>query len=82
LYNIIPWIKILSAFISICFKVLRKDKWNIFCNIKICQNNLIAGVFLLNTYKSRDEVPIREKWNLADIYPDLDQWEKEYQEIE
>lgn len=36
----------------------------------------------MNTYKSRNEVPIEEKWNLGDLYSDIDQWEKEYRQIE
>ncbi|TCN27115.1 oligoendopeptidase F [Mesobacillus foraminis] len=36
----------------------------------------------MNTYKSRNEVPIEEKWNLGDLYPDIDHWEKEYGIIE
>jgi oligoendopeptidase F len=34
------------------------------------------------TYKSRVEVPESEKWNLADIYPDLSDWEHDFQKVE
>ncbi|MFK9093605.1 oligoendopeptidase F [Bacillus salipaludis] len=34
------------------------------------------------TYTSRNEVPIHEKWNLADIYADISKWEQDYQLIE
>jgi oligoendopeptidase F len=33
-------------------------------------------------YKNRTEVPLEEKWNLADIYPDTGKWEEEYKQIE
>ncbi|MCL6573182.1 MAG: oligoendopeptidase F [Bacillus sp. (in: Bacteria)] len=33
-------------------------------------------------YINRNEVPIHEKWNLADIYADMSQWENDYQQIE
>jgi oligoendopeptidase F len=34
------------------------------------------------SYTNRNEVPIHEKWNLADIYADINKWEEEYQQIE
>ncbi|GLB61291.1 oligoendopeptidase F [Cytobacillus sp. NCCP-133] len=34
------------------------------------------------TYKNRNEVPENEKWNLEDIYPNLDNWEDDYQQVE
>jgi oligoendopeptidase F len=34
------------------------------------------------SYKNRNEVPIHEKWNLADIYADMSKWENDYQQIE
>ena len=34
------------------------------------------------TYKTRQEVPEQEKWNLNDLYSDLRLWEKDYQHIE
>jgi len=34
------------------------------------------------TYKSREEVPDQEKWNIEDIYSSVEQWEKDYQYIE
>lgn len=36
----------------------------------------------MTTYKNRNEVPIQETWNLADIYPTISKWEEEYQLIE
>ncbi|WP_227939440.1 oligoendopeptidase F [Alkalihalobacillus deserti] len=36
----------------------------------------------MKAYKSREEVPLNEKWNLADIYPDLSEWEKDLQLVE
>ncbi|KAB7706180.1 oligoendopeptidase F [Bacillus aerolatus] len=36
----------------------------------------------MTTYTSRNDVPIHEKWNLADIYADLSKWEEDYQRIE
>jgi len=36
----------------------------------------------LITYKTRQEVPEQEKWNLNDLYSDLRLWEKDYQHIE
>jgi oligoendopeptidase F len=33
-------------------------------------------------YKSREEVPLEEKWNLADIYEDISHWEKDLQSVE
>ncbi len=34
------------------------------------------------TYKSRDEVPLSEKWNLEDLYVNLQKWEDDLQLIE
>jgi oligoendopeptidase F len=34
------------------------------------------------TYKNRNEVPENEKWNLKDIYPSMEKWEEDYQQIE
>ncbi|MBY0095951.1 oligoendopeptidase F [Mesobacillus maritimus] len=34
------------------------------------------------TFTERNEVPEQEKWNLADIYSDLNQWEEDYRKIE
>ncbi|MFC0562404.1 oligoendopeptidase F [Halalkalibacter alkalisediminis] len=36
----------------------------------------------MTTYKSREEVPLSEKWNLEDIYPDLSEWEKDLKSVE
>ncbi|MGZ4160311.1 MAG: M3 family oligoendopeptidase, partial [Neobacillus sp.] len=36
----------------------------------------------MKTYTSRTEVPIHEKWNLADIYSEQSKWEEDYQAIE
>ncbi|MBM4763301.1 oligoendopeptidase F [Bacillus sp. B15-48] len=36
----------------------------------------------MKTYKTRNEVPVEEKWNLADIYANLPQWEEDYNRIE
>ncbi|WP_053363689.1 oligoendopeptidase F [Bacillus sp. FJAT-27251] len=36
----------------------------------------------MTTYSSRAEVPLEEKWNLGDLYPDLAQWEEDYRQIE
>jgi oligoendopeptidase F len=33
-------------------------------------------------YKNRAEVPMEEKWNLTDIYPDTSKLEEEYEQIE
>jgi oligoendopeptidase F len=34
------------------------------------------------TYKSRNDVPIHEKWNLSDLYQDKSKWDEDYQRIE
>ncbi|WP_066062532.1 oligoendopeptidase F [Neobacillus soli] len=36
----------------------------------------------MSTFTSRNEVPVHEKWNLADIYTDLSEWEEDLQLIE
>jgi oligoendopeptidase F len=36
----------------------------------------------MTTYSARFEVPIEEKWNLADIYPEQSKWEEDYELIE
>ncbi|MEH7121074.1 oligoendopeptidase F [Neobacillus vireti] len=36
----------------------------------------------MTTYTSRTEVPVQEKWNLSDIYPNIQKWEEDYQLIE
>lgn len=36
----------------------------------------------MNTYSSRNEVPLYEKWNLTDIYADHSKWEEDYVLIE
>jgi oligoendopeptidase F len=36
----------------------------------------------MTTYTSRSSVPTHEKWNLEDIYSDLNKWEADFQEIE
>ncbi|WP_160722824.1 oligoendopeptidase F [Bacillus sp. USDA818B3_A] len=36
----------------------------------------------MTSYKNRNEVPVHEKWNLSDIYPDISKWEQDYQLIE
>jgi oligoendopeptidase F len=36
----------------------------------------------MKTYRSRNEVPTHEKWNLADIYPEISKWEEDVQLIE
>ncbi|WP_416149941.1 oligoendopeptidase F [Salipaludibacillus sp. HK11] len=36
----------------------------------------------MKTYKSREEVPETEKWDLNDIYVSLEEWERDYQKIE
>ncbi|RLQ95557.1 oligoendopeptidase F [Falsibacillus albus] len=35
----------------------------------------------MNTYKSRNEVPSEEKWNLEDIYKDVDAWNRDYETV-
>nr|WP_248735500.1 oligoendopeptidase F [Neobacillus rhizosphaerae] len=35
-----------------------------------------------NTYKSRADVPDKEKWNIEDIYPSIESWEADYHFIE
>ncbi|WP_071394920.1 oligoendopeptidase F [Bacillus tuaregi] len=34
------------------------------------------------TYKTRQEVPLQEKWNIEDLYADLNLWEKDFRQIE
>ncbi|WP_078553683.1 oligoendopeptidase F [Bacillus alkalicellulosilyticus] len=34
------------------------------------------------TYSTREEVPVHEKWDLADLYPSLEEWESDYKLIE
>lgn len=36
----------------------------------------------MTTYKSREEVPLGEKWNLEDIYSDLTAWETDLRSVE
>jgi oligoendopeptidase F len=36
----------------------------------------------MTTYKSRNEVPVNERWNLEDIYSDLAKWENDLQIVE
>nr|WP_263327618.1 oligoendopeptidase F [Neobacillus sp. Marseille-Q6967] len=36
----------------------------------------------MTVYNSRAEVPEHEKWNLEDIYPDLNKWEEDVKQIE
>lgn len=36
----------------------------------------------MKTYKSRKDVPEKEKWDLNDIYHSLDEWEEDFQKIE
>lgn len=36
----------------------------------------------MKTYKSRSEVPVEEKWNLDDIYGDINKWEEDLAKIE
>ncbi|WHY75334.1 oligoendopeptidase F [Neobacillus sp. WH10] len=36
----------------------------------------------MTTFTCRNEVPSKEKWNLADIYSDVSKWEEEYLVIE
>jgi oligoendopeptidase F len=36
----------------------------------------------MTTFTGRNEVPEQEKWNLADIYGNLEQWEEDYHKIE
>lgn len=35
----------------------------------------------MKTYKSRDEVPVQETWDLTDIYPRQQEWEKDYEKV-
>lgn len=35
----------------------------------------------MTTYSTREQVPIEEKWNLDDIYPDLASWENDYKQV-
>ncbi|CAH2715205.1 Oligoendopeptidase F, plasmid [Neobacillus rhizosphaerae] len=37
---------------------------------------------MTNTYKSRADVPDKEKWNIEDIYPSIESWEADYHFIE
>ncbi|WP_077617995.1 oligoendopeptidase F [Bacillus sinesaloumensis] len=37
---------------------------------------------MTTTYKSRNEVPEQEKWNLDDLYSDLTKWEEDYKLID
>lgn len=36
----------------------------------------------MKTYSSRTEVPIEETWNLADLYTDIDKWERDFSKVE
>ncbi|ARK30637.1 oligoendopeptidase F [Halalkalibacter krulwichiae] len=36
----------------------------------------------MTAYKSRDDVPLEEKWDLSDIYSDVSEWEKDLQSLE
>jgi len=36
---------------------------------------------MTTTYKSREEVPDHEKWDLSDLYSNIDEWDKDYQSI-
>jgi oligoendopeptidase F len=36
----------------------------------------------MTTYKSRNEVPVNERWNLEDIYSDMAKWENDLQIVE
>ncbi|MCH1625720.1 oligoendopeptidase F [Fredinandcohnia quinoae] len=36
----------------------------------------------MTTYASRAEVPEQEKWNLADLYPDMSKWEEDLHTID
>lgn len=42
---------------------------------------LERGSFM-GQYKSREDVPLEEKWSLEDIYPSLKEWEEDYRTIE
>ncbi|WP_096200618.1 oligoendopeptidase F [Bacillus sp. FJAT-45350] len=35
----------------------------------------------MTAYKSREEVPLNEKWNLEDIYPNLQSWEEDFKKV-
>jgi oligoendopeptidase F len=35
----------------------------------------------LNTYKSREDLPVSETWRLEDIYQNLEAWQKEYDQV-
>ncbi|WML44419.1 oligoendopeptidase F [Neobacillus sp. PS3-40] len=37
---------------------------------------------MTNKYQSRADVPDQEKWNITDIYPSIEEWEKDYRYIE
>lgn len=36
----------------------------------------------MTTYTNRNEIPLNETWNLADLYPSQSTWEKDYERIE
>ena len=36
----------------------------------------------MKQYKDRNEVPDHEKWDLTDLYSTIDDWEKDYQQVE
>lgn len=36
----------------------------------------------MSTYKTRNDVPLQEKWNLADLYDSREDWDQDYQSIE
>ncbi|MGM9931757.1 oligoendopeptidase F [Pradoshia sp.] len=36
----------------------------------------------MKQYKDRNEVPDHEKWDLTDLYSSIDDWEKDYQQVE
>ncbi|MFC4322937.1 oligoendopeptidase F [Litchfieldia salsa] len=36
----------------------------------------------MTTYKTRNEVPLHEKWDLTDLYTDQEKWDEDYQHIQ
>jgi len=46
------------------------------------QSSTKKGGQYMTTYTTRQEVPEQEKWNLCDLYSDLNLWENDYLQIE
>jgi oligoendopeptidase F len=49
-------------------------------DIHICFT-IKEGDIIMNSYKSREDIPVSETWNLEDIYPSQEAWQKEYDQV-